>query len=148
MLSDTTWSSSDLPPKHSFIYPKTKPMRAGWQWRSAKARSANAPQPTDYVLLSECNPRRGNWKAALIVQTRDGPSVVGRFEFHGDHPGLHAHSDCERSGLETGPTSFGNLSRFPDGGRFHRRTHFWTPVTFWEAAKRFFRIAEQKGSLI
>jgi hypothetical protein len=148
MLTDTRWSTTDLPPKHSAIYPKTKPVRAGWEWRSAKARSLDPMEPSDYVLLAECNPRRGNWKAALIVQTDGGASVVGRFEFHGDHPGLHAHADCDRSGVETGPTSFGRLARFPGGGRFHRRNTFWTPVTFWDAARRFFRITEKQGSLI
>jgi hypothetical protein len=42
---------------------------------------------------------RDNWQATLILWTEAGASVVGRFEYHGSHPGLHVHADCERGGL-------------------------------------------------
>lgn len=141
--AETEWSVKDMPPKHAPIYPKTKPMRAGWTWRSARCVTATR----DYILVAECNPARDNWKAMLILDTGTGHSVVGRFEYHGSHPGLHAHSDCDRSGIEVGPKSIDNLLRIPTAKSFHRRLAAWTENTFWEAAKRFFRIEHRKGPL-
>jgi hypothetical protein len=86
IMTETKWSTKDMPPKHATVYSKTKPIRAGWQWKSAKMEG--------YILVAECNPRRNNWRAMLIVETDTGPSVVARFEHHGSHPGLHAHGRC------------------------------------------------------
>jgi hypothetical protein len=143
--TDTKWSIKDLTPRYAPIYTKTKPIRAGWQWRSSKVIDATG---REYVLLAECNPRRDNWKAVLILETSDGPSVVARFEYHASHPGLHVHADCSRGGIETGAIGLDNLARLPPAGNMHRRKHAWTEGTFWEAAKRFFRVEEQKGTLI
>src|SRR5205823_7723514 len=87
--SETSWSSKDMQPRQAPVYPKTKPMRSGWVWRSARCVTSSQ----NFVLVSECNPIRDNWKAMLMLETTEGWSVVGRFEFHGSHPGLHAHSD-------------------------------------------------------
>jgi hypothetical protein len=133
-----------MPPKHAPIYSKTKPIRAGWQWKSAKI---NCDVETEYMLVDEINQKRDNWKAFLIVETQTGYSVVARFEHHSSHPGVHAHAHCERGGLETGLTGLDNLSRIPKAGRFHRRTNAWTETTFWEAAKRFFCVNDPKGPL-
>jgi hypothetical protein len=143
--TDSKWSIKDLSPRYAPIYAKTKPIRAGWQWRSSKVSDAAG---MDYILLAECNPRRDNWKAILISETSVGPAVVARFEYHGSHPGLHVHADCIRGGLETGAVGLDNLARIPPASSMHRRTSAWTEGTFWEAAKRFFRVEEKKGSLI
>lgn len=143
--SDSRWSTKDLQPRHAPIYAKTKPIRAGWRWRSARARGQDG---REFILLAECNPPRDNWKAMLIVETVDGPSVVVRFEHHGSHPGLHIHVHCERSGVETGAGGMDSLDRMPGPGSLHRRANGWTEHVFWEAAKRFFRIEEEKGPLI
>src|SRR2546427_11495412 len=89
----TKWSTKDMPPKHAPVYSKTKPIRAGWQWKSAKIKGQNN---VEYILVAECNPKLNNWGAMLIVETDTGPSVVARFEHHGSHPGLHGHAHCER----------------------------------------------------
>ncbi len=142
--TDTGWSSVDLQPRYAPIYKRTKPIRAGWQWRSAQAESGNAK----FVLLAECNPERGGWKSVLILETEIGASVVSRFEDHGSHPGLHIHADCTRSGRETGATGLDGLGRRPSAAARHRRLQAWTENGFWEAAKRFFRIEEPRGPLI
>lgn len=144
LRSDSQWSTSDLRPKHAPIYSKTKPIRAGWKWRSARAESETAK----YILIAECNPSRDNWKAVLIVEEDAGHSVVARYEYHSSHPGLHAHAHCVRSGVETGTSGLDNLARFPSNDQPHRRTQAWTENTFWEAAKSFFRIEEPRGPLI
>jgi hypothetical protein len=82
-----------------------------------------------------------------MVERGNEVSVVCRFEHHGSHPGVHIHSDCARSGIETGTTGLGGLDRFPKNGSHHRRTTSWTETTFWEAAKRFYRVAVKNGPL-
>jgi hypothetical protein len=141
--SDTSWSVEDLPPRHAPIYLRARPIRAGWKWRSAQADADD----TKFILTALCNPFRDNWQAMLIVETAAGPSVVGRFEYHGSHPGAHGHAHCERSGIEVGASSIDNLVRAPKAGEYHRRTNAWTEETFWNAARRFFRIKDDIGPL-
>ena len=145
MQSDSRWSTNDMPPRFAPAYPKTRPMRAGWQWRSARANAGNQP----FVILAECLPKRDNWKAMLIILAGEGlaASVVARFEHHGSHPGIHGHADCGRGGIEQGPTSMDNLTRFPNASALHRRTHSWTENSFWRAAMAFFRVEVEQGSL-
>lgn len=146
LLTDTDWNTTDLQPRHAPIFPKTTPIRAGWKWRSARASC----QGQDYILYAKCNPRRDNWQAVLILTADEGASVVARFEYHGSHPGLHAHAHCNRSGIDIGPRGLDDLVRTPPAGSnsYHRRKNAWTENGFWEAAKRFFRIEEQKGPLL
>ena len=143
LISETPWSTADLAPRHAPVYSKTKPMRAGWKWRSARAKT----EGLHFILTAECNIGRDNWKAMLIVETEAGSSVVGRFEYHGSHPGLHTHGHCQRGGVETGGGSLDNLVRTPRNAAHHRRINGWTEKTFWEAAKRFFRIKADEGPL-
>ena len=143
LKTETGWSSADMPPRHAPIYTKKKPMRAGWKWRSAKAEANGV----NFILTAECNSARDNWKSMLLIEAEAGASVVGRFEHHASHPGLHAHAHCERSGLEIGGSSIDNLVRVPTAMSHNRRTSAWTENTFWEAAKRFFRVKEDEGPL-
>jgi hypothetical protein len=139
LQGDTNWKIEDLTHKNAPLFPKTTPIRSGWQWRSAKAIGQNG----EYVLLAKCNPKRDNWQAILMRLADDGSaSAVGRFEYHGSHPGLHAHAHCQRSGIESGPSSLDDLIRCPNAGSgaYHRRNNAWTEESFWEAAKRFFRV--------
>ena len=110
--ADTEWQTTDLQPRHAPIFPRTTPIRAGWKWRSARALGPSG----EYVLLAKCNPNRDNWQAFLILTADDGSSVVGRFEHHGSHPGLHVHAHCERSGVEMGPHGLDDLVRVPNAG--------------------------------
>jgi hypothetical protein len=142
--SDTDWRRDDMQPRHAPVFTRTRPVRSGWQWRSAKAESVER----QYILYALCNPARDNWHATLILYAEADASVVGRYEYHGSHPGLRVHADCERSGLELGSISVDNLPRRPPAQSFHRRTSAWIENTFWEAARRFFRVEERKGPLL
>jgi hypothetical protein len=145
--SDSGWRSDDLTPRNAPIFIKTKPIRAGWQWRSAKAIG----QSGNFILLAECNARRANWKSMLMFVNPDRTaSVIARFEQHGSHPGLHMHSDCRRSGIEIGATSIDGLLRIPNAASdsHHRRVSSWTENSFWEASKRFFRARDREGELL
>lgn len=141
--NETAWSDKDLQPRYAPIYPKTKPIRAGWVWKSTRCTAGDQA----YVLVAECNPGRDNWKTMLLLEAANGWSVVGRFEFHGSHPGIHFHSDCDRSGAEIGTKSIDNLNRIPNAKSFHRRSSAWTENSFWDAAKKFFRIQDRRGLL-
>jgi hypothetical protein len=141
--TDTAWLVSDLPPRHAPVYPRSRPIRAGWKWRSAQAHAENAR----FVLTVLCNPLRDNWQALLMVETSTGASVVARLESHGSHPGVHGHAHCDRGGIEVGALSIDNLVRTPTAARFHRRTNAWTEETFWNAAKRFFHVEDDIGPL-
>jgi hypothetical protein len=143
LSSDTEWSTRDLPPRHAPIYSRSRPMRAGWKWRSALAIAAESK----FILTVLCNPARDNWQALLILDATGGASVIARFEHHGGHAGIHGHAHCDRGGIEVGASSMDDLVRTPKSGQYHRRTNAWTERTFWEAAKRFFRITEGIGPL-
>lgn len=142
--TDTNWRRDDMQPRHAPVFARTRPTPAGWQWRAAAAES----DVRQYVLYAFCNPGRENWMAMLILRAESGASVIGRLEYHGSHPGLHAHAHCVRGGLEVGPSSIDNLARLPSSGTYHRRTVAWTENGFWEAARRFFRVHERKGPLL
>jgi hypothetical protein len=144
MTSDTGWSTKDLPPKHSLIFTRTRPIRAGWRWRSARGKCEAG---NEYVLLAQCNPGKANWQAVLILRGGNtvGAFVIARFEYHGSHPGVHAHANCDKGILIPGAKGLNNLSRLPAIGALHRRKFAWTDVTFWEAAKDFFKFETASG---
>lgn len=143
LVSDTNWSDKDLPPRHAPVFAKTRPMRSGWRWRSAKAVS----QAGNFILIAQCNVKRGNWSAWLILEHEGGASLVARLEDHASHPGLHAHTDCARSGKELGGQGLDNLARVPPASEPHRRGQAWTEHTFWEVSTKFFRLHAAMGPL-
>jgi hypothetical protein len=146
LQSDTQWRTDDLQHRHSWIFDKTKPVRAGWKWRAATATGASGQE---YAFLTQCNPNKDQWKAWLILRTSSGQaSLITRLEYHGTHPGLRAHAHCERGGLEEGPSSIDGLIRIPKGDKRHRRTNVWRDHTFWEQARRHFRIEHPQGPLL
>lgn len=98
-------------------------------------------------MWAHCHPQRDNWKAVLAIEGNGEAFVVCRFEYHGSHPGLHVHSDCQTSGLEKGAAGMNVRGRLPENGKQHRRKLPWTEATFWEAAKRFFRVKVDNGPL-
>ena len=142
-VDDTQWSLSDVPPRRCPINSKTKPIRAGWQWRSIKAEGGGRK----FIAYAEANIRRGDYKSILIEDTPSGFSVIARFEYHSSHPGLHVHAHCERGGIEIGATGMGNLIRIPPVNKKHRRIAAFTLSTFWQEARRFYNIVDDNGPL-
>lgn len=141
--SDTGWRLDDMAPRFSGLYAKTKPIRAGWQWRSALALSAQK----EYIFLVQGHEEKDNWGAWLVLKTEGGCSLVARFEYHGSHPGFHVHADCERGGIEEGTGSINDLVRIP------KATSGGAVITlrrdkFWEHARVKFRVFFPKGSLL
>ena len=140
---DTQWRTTDAPPRHVPFLVRTKPIRAGWKWRSARALAGTQ----EFVLTGFCNPSRDKWQAVLSVNGLLGWSVVSRFEHHGDHPGLHVHAHCARGGVEVGASGMDGLVRVPPVKQRHRRVNAWTETTFWEAARQHYRINQSQGPL-
>lgn len=62
--SDTGWKTSDLPPRHAPVFPRTTPIRGDWRWRSAQAAGSSGR----FFLLAKCNVRHGNWQAILMLK--------------------------------------------------------------------------------
>lgn len=141
IASDTRWRMDDMAPRFSGLYTKTKPIRAGWQWRSVVAVS----EQKEYIFLVQGHEDKDNWGAWLVLRTDSGYSLVTRFEYHGSHPGFHIHAHCDRGGIEDGTGSINDLVRIP-------KATSGTVITlrrdsFWEQARVKFRISFPKGSL-
>lgn len=143
LITESQWSCNDLPPRYCPIYIRTRPMRNGWKWRSARAESSEFT----FTMTALCNPSRGNWQSMLIAHIDEGYSVVARYEYHDSHPGLHSHAHCERGGIETGSSGLDNLIRVPRAGSAHRRCTAWTESSFWLSSKKFYRIFDNTGPL-
>lgn len=141
--TDTAWRDDDMPPRACPIFSKSRPTRAGWRWRSARAKADGH----EFVLVALTNVRRGDLKATLMIQTPAGYSVVGRYEFHASHPGLHIHAHCGRGGIENGASGMDDLARIPRADRRHNHVAALSVSTFWEEARRFFRINDDLGPL-
>lgn len=142
-VSDTKWRTDDIQPRYCPVFARTRPNRAGWQWRSVRAEI----DQRKFVAFALVNLRRSNFKSMLIEETPAGPSVIARYEFHGSHPGIHVHADCDRSGIETTATGMDGLARIPPANRPHRRTAAFSVSTFWNEARRFFGIETDDGPL-
>ncbi|WP_207903838.1 hypothetical protein [Martelella mediterranea] len=144
--SDTGWRDGPIGPKFTGgLYKKSLNIGPAWKWRSAVATDGEK----EYILLCRVNEQKDNWKAWLILSTESGASVVSRFEDHGNHPGIHIHAHCERSGIEDGPTSIGGLIRIPAAASRQRSTRrrATTPEIFWRLAADHFRITFVQGTL-
>jgi len=144
ITSDTTWRDDPLPPRHSGIYPKTRPPKPNWKWRSAQAHCGN----DEYILLCEVNEETDNWRAWLILKLNDQGSIVARYEYHGSHPGIHVHADCIRGGIETGPSSINVTLRIPAVNSDRMRPPPSRRDLFWDIARTYFRMDYAVGSLI
>lgn len=141
---DTHWRTDEMPSKFSGVYPKTMPARPKWKWRSALASDGE----WEYILLCQVNEGKDNWLAWLIRRDDDAGSVVSRYEYHGDHPGLHVHADCSRGAIEFGPTSIKVPLRIP---RLKSRGTRPAPARadlFWKNACLHFRCDYEKGVLL
>ena len=144
ILSDTNWQTDDIPPRHTCIYPKTRPNRAGWEWRSALVKS----DISEYIFLSHVHPDRDNWQAMLVLKSDLGGSLISRYEYHGSHPGIHVHADCSRGGIEVGPTGINDLLRIPQVGKERQNNITLRKNLFWDKARLHFRIDYPKGELL
>ena len=144
MGQPTGWSFGGTPPRHVPVFRQTFPTGRGWQWQSVSAQNDS----NEYVLHVRCNVNKDDWMAWLMIRLEEGWSIVGRFEYHSSHPGLHVHANCVSSGVLAGEKSISECDRFPTGGRYHRRIQAWTPDGFWNRALKFYRIECPKGALL
>lgn len=142
--ADTSWKTTAIPTKHSGIFPKSMPVGPAWQWRSALAFDGEK----EYILLCRVNLSKDNWLAWLIGKNSSGWSLVGRYEYHGNHPGLHVHADCERGGIEVGPTSIKTYLRIPRVSSRGTRPSPSRLDLFWKNACQHYRMDYEKGDLL
>lgn len=64
----TLWSNGDLPPRHAPYLTRTRPIKAGWRWRSARASNERA----EFVIVAMGNAKRDKWQAILAVHNAVG----------------------------------------------------------------------------
>ncbi len=142
--TDTKWRDDALPPRFSGIYVKTMTSRPQWKCRSALAIADGC----EYILLCQVNESKDNWLAWLVRKANDGGSLVSRYEYHGSHPGLHAHADCTRGGIEIGPSSIDRLLKIPHANSRTNRAAPSRLDLFWKNASSHYRMDYEKGELL
>ncbi len=143
IFSDTNWRADALPPRFTGIYPNTVPARPHWSWRSALANCQNF----EYIFLCQVNELKDDWKAWLSIKTPNGWSLIERYEYHGSHPGVHVHADCERAGIEVSQTGLNGLLKIPSAKTNKAQIISLRPNLFWEKARTHFRISDA-GTLL
>jgi hypothetical protein len=122
-------------PKTAFALSKNNGYVLGrnWHWRVDVLDTAGQ----ELRLLTCFNDEQEEFKAWLAMPRPGGLAVIGRLEFHGDHPGWHAHVQCgEVNEIETGDQDY-RMLRLPGGMMPHRQTSF--DVSESKAMTRAFR---------
>ena len=140
LKSDTSWRTGNVEPCHAPCFPNEYRIRDGFAWRSSRAVDGSG---REYVLWARCAEKYGRQFAVLMLASKKGTghaSVVARYEKHHGHGGIHAHFDCNTSGLVAGGEGMDNLKVLPKNKNgHHRRTLPLTDDAFWEQAMAFFR---------
>ena len=128
-------------PKSAFPLSRSRSFQLGrkWRWRVDLLEIEGG----EARLLTALDPGTERFLAWLSVRRGDDFAIVARYEFHGDHPGWHIHSQC---GLVAGLTAaqikpYGSR-RIPAANRRHRRVDYGvTEAGAIAAAYRVFRIS-------
>lgn len=118
-----------------------------WSWRV----DVLDVKGTEMRLLTAFEPLKQNFLAWLSYKRGDSYVVLARLEFHGTHPGLHAHAVCN-SDLEDVTAGvvkpFGTL-RLPEATKTHRRLKYeMTEATALSTAFKFFNVQGAEGEML
>ena len=127
-------------PKSAFPLSRTRSFQLGkkWRWRvdlldidQGEAR-----------LLTALDAGTERFLAWLSVRRGDEYAIIARYEFHGDHPGWHVHSQCGLvSGLTAAQVKPYGTRRLPTANRRHRRIGYdITEAGAVAASFRVFRV--------
>ena len=137
ILSDTGWKIGPIQPRYAPVFPKSRPLPPGWEWR---AFSLEAPDEQLTLLLQTAS-GRNKYMAWLMRSGKAGTGVLlVRIEDQPGKRGLHVHADC-RNPLRSGPAGLGaGGMRYPGHGNRHRRTQNWTRDTFWRQVRDMLRV--------
>ncbi|HVO01800.1 MAG TPA: hypothetical protein VMT54_06335, partial [Candidatus Cybelea sp.] len=109
-----------------------------WHWRVDRVLYGNQ----ELKLLTAFHPDYEEYRAWLGIPRDGALMVIGRLEFHGNHPGWHAHvccGDIER--VSAGDVITRQTDRLPGGFNPHRRMEFdITESSALAKAFEFFRV--------
>lgn len=133
------------PDRGSFPVAGKLPISGQWRWRALRL----ADDGRSYRLLIMYRPDKGEYQAALGLETRTAVQVLARLEDHGTHPGLHCHAPCERDAdIPPGSFKYPALNRAPRTSQ-PRRTGGWTDLAAWNVALKFYNIDDaHEGELL
>lgn len=92
-----------------------------WHWRVDELAAGSYK----FQLLTAYRPDTEEYRAVLGQVVGDGLRIVSRLEYHGDHPGWHAHSHCgDHEEIAVGETAPRTFTRVPAAENSHRRETF------------------------
>lgn len=118
-----------------------------WSWRV----DVLDVEGTEMRLLTAFEPSKQNFLAWLSYKRGDSYVVLARLEFHGTHPGLHAHAVCDEDVKEitAGVVKPFGTKRLPEATNTHRRTKYeMTEATALSTAFNFFNVQGAEGEML
>jgi hypothetical protein len=140
------WQSGKMP-RSAFPLSKSRQnfYRLGnYRWRVVLFDCLNA----SFRLLIALHEPKEQFRAFLGIEVGPDTRFVSSYEFHGTHPGWHAHLSCDLlenvpTGIRVGPWQY----RMPNARRPHRRVMFnVTERTATEKAGRFFGLPREPAA--
>jgi hypothetical protein len=127
-------------PKSAFPLSRSRSFQLGrkWRWRV----DLLSVDEVEARLLTALEPGTERFLAWLSVRRGDEFAIVARYEFHGDHPGWHVHSQCGLvSGLKAAQIKPYGTRRVPAANKRHRRSGYGITETGAVAASfKVFRV--------
>jgi hypothetical protein len=132
-------------PKMAFPLSRTFGLQLGrnWHWRVDSVRAGTI----DLRVLTAFQAETEEFRAWMSMPSGDAHVIVAQLEFHGDHPGWHAHvACCDMDDVEAGQGHPRAAGRFPGGYSNHRRKTFdVTESSALSMAFNFFRVTGAPG---
>ncbi len=122
-----------------------------WTWRVDVLNMKEDRTGRELRLLTAFEPSKQNFLAWLSYKRGDSYVVLGRLEFHGTEPGIHAHAACDAEADEITPGIVKPLGtrRAPRYGQRHRRDGYeMTENTALSTAFRFFNVRGAEGEML
>ena len=114
-----------------------------WHWRVDQASAHDV----SFRILVAFNLDIEEYRAWMSMPVGDAHVMVAQLEYHGTHPGWHAHiACCDIDEVEAGRGHPRSARRLPGGFKKHRRQAFdVTESSALAAAFNFFRVTGTPG---
>ena len=125
---------------------------SAYRWRVIKFEAfCGAAAPAICRLLIAYNPAKEQFRATLAVENERDMCVIASYEFHGTHPGWHAHVACgDIEKIQAGSMRGSWQQRKPKPRALHRRVEYGisNDDVALDVAARFFLLHKKEGALV